>query len=336
MKTLSKIFLLLVSCLLLLVVFVFFQWSRQTGLNSKYWRSTLFSALKTSTQPTLNIMILGLDKRDDSLEHSSVTDTIILAHADFQKGTIHIFSLPRDLWDYSLNSKINEIYPNSLKLTDKYEQFNYIKNNFSRITGQKIDNVLVLTTDNLKELADLLGGVDLYLENSFIDYKYPNPDYVENPSPSIPVYKTVEFKTGWNHLDSTNITEFVRSRKSADTAAAGGTDLGRLERQQQLINVLLDALKTDLKPKQLPRLYQFWQSLEHDFYDSEILAYIIKNYKIISSLKIQRHSLSAGENPQNNLFYHPQKFINKQWVFLTKNRDFTDLHQAIKDKIDES
>ena len=168
MKTLSKIFLLLVSCLLLLVVFVFSQWSRQTGLNSKYWRSTLFSALKTSTQPTLNIMILGLDKRDDSLEHSSVTDTIILAHADFQKGTIHIFSLPRDLWDYSLNSKINEIYPNSLKLTDKYEQFNYIKNNFSRITGQKIDNVLVLTTDNLKELADLLGGVDLYLENSFI------------------------------------------------------------------------------------------------------------------------------------------------------------------------
>lgn len=336
MKTISKIFLSILFCFLFLAIFIFFQWSRQTALNSKYWRSTLFSAIKTKNQPTLNVMLLGLDKRDDDLEQSSVTDTIILAHIDFQKGKAHLFSLPRDLWDYSINSKINEIYPNSLKLTDKYEQINYIKNNFGRITGQKIDNVLILTTDNLKELADLLGGIDLYLENSFIDHQYPNPDYIKNPSPDIPIYKTVEFQAGWLHLDSSNITEFVRSRKSADTIADGGTDLGRIERQQQLITALFNKLKTNIKPNLLPKLYQFWQGLDHDFYDSEIIAYIIKNSKTLRNFQIQRHLLPAGEDPNKDLFYHPQKFINKQWVFLTKDRDFTNLHQAIQDKINES
>jgi len=134
-----------------------------------------------------NFLILGLDPRNDQLEKTQVTDTIIFAHLSENSQEVKLISLPRDLWFYPKSFKINQLYQES-------DSFSYLKENFSLVLGQKIDNVVVITTQDLMSLVDLVGGVDVYLENGFKDDLYPNPDYINSPSSNIPIYKTIEFQ----------------------------------------------------------------------------------------------------------------------------------------------
>jgi len=312
-----------VIILFLLILFLFFLYiSKKTSRPLFYFPNLVLKSINSPPpQDKLNLMILGLDRRNDWLEKTETTDTIIFSQINFSQSKIHLFSLPRDVWDYEIKTKINQIYPQSLKSPDK---FTYISDKFSSISGQKINNIIILSTNDLKKLADILGGIDLYLNQGFKDEQYPNDAYIENPKSGAPIYKTIEFKSGWNHLDSQNITEFVRSRKSADTASNGGTDLGRIERQQQLINGLINKLKDSLskKPSLVFDLYHFWSELEQNFTDQELIDMALKYGLNIRHLSIIRHPISAGEDPKSDLFYHPQKFINSQWVFIPQDQDF--------------
>lgn len=287
--------------------------------------------IKTIGQPTLlpdfNFVILGLDPRDDRLEKTQVTDTVIIARltADSQ---IKIISLPRDLWHYPLGSKINQIYPLSLKQPDKYR---FIESNFEHIFGQPINRTLILTTQNLIDLTDILGGVDVYLEKGFVDDQYPNPEYITNPSPTTPVYKTISFPAGVNHLDKTNVTEFVRSRKSAETAADGGTDVGRIQRQQLLIDAVITKLKSKETYKNTNRLL-----LLYDFYKNKLTTNItledIVSLSIHLNIRLPRISItripiSTGENQATDLIYYPGKNTFGQWAFIPQDKDYSRLHQ---------
>lgn len=309
--------------------------SQKTNRTFFYFPRIFYSALKqNNVSDQFNIMILGLDRRNDWLEKTETTDTIIFSQVNFHQNKIHLFSFPRDLWDYYTGTKINQIYPLSLEKSNLLEKFSYISENYASISGQPINHVLILTTDNLKQLADILGGVDLYLKNGFIDTKYPNETYIQNPDSGAPIYKTVEFKSGWIHLDSNNITEFVRSRKSSETAISGGTDLGRIERQQQLINALIDKLRNTLvqKPKLIFNLYNYWGELEHDFTDIELIAYFFKYGLNLKKITIIRHPIISGDDPKN-LLYHPAKFINSQWVFIPQDEKYKSFQQFISQSL---
>jgi len=334
----KKIFFItgIVLFIIAVIFFTTFSYiSQKTNRSFFYFPKIFYSALKqNNVSDHFNIIILGLDRRNDWLEKTETTDTIIFSQVNFQQSKIHLFSLPRDLWDYYTNTKINEIYPLSLKKTNNIEKYSYISDNFASISGQPIDHVLILTTDNLKQLADILGGVDLYLENGFIDKKYPNEAYIQNPNSGAPIYKTVEFKSGWAHLDSSNITEFVRSRKSTETASSGGTDLGRIERQQQLVNTLIDKLRSNLvqKPKLIFMLYNYWESLEHNFSDTELATYFIKYALSLKNINIVRHPIISGEDP-NDLLYHPTKFKNSQWVFIPQDEKYKSFQEYISQSL---
>ncbi|PJE67116.1 hypothetical protein COU93_00520, partial [Candidatus Shapirobacteria bacterium CG10_big_fil_rev_8_21_14_0_10_36_6] len=57
-----------------------------------------------------NFLILGLDPRNDLLEKTQTTDTIIYANISPKYDSVKLFSLPRDLWFYQKSIKINQIY----------------------------------------------------------------------------------------------------------------------------------------------------------------------------------------------------------------------------------
>lgn len=335
-----KKFFLIIFLTIILILSLFsgllYYISKKTSRPLTYFPKLIFQTISQNSAPEkLNIMILGVDRRNDLLEKTETTDTIIFSQINFVQNQIHLFSLPRDLWDYYTNSKINQLYPISLTKESPAIKFDYLSQNFASISGQKIDKSVILSTENLKQLADLVGGIDIYLENAFIDQKYPNQAYIDNPKSGAPIYKTVEFSQGWNHLDSTNITEFVRSRKSSESAATGGTDLGRIARQQQLINSLLDKVKSSLQnnPKLLFKYYQFWSSLEHNFTDVDLFSYFIKYNIKLMNISIIRHNISAGEDQKTNLLYHPAKFINLQWVFISQDNNYQTLHQYISQSL---
>lgn len=272
-----------------------------------------------------NIMILGLDPRNDALEKTNTTDTIIFASLNLHKPILNLISLPRDLWSYQDKYKINQIYPQNI------DKFDIIQTKFSDLTGQKINNTIIITTQNLIDLVSKIDGVDLYLDQGFIDTKYPNPEYIKNPSKEIPIYKTIEFKTGNIHLDSSNITEFVRSRHGSETATTGGTDLGRMKRQQVLIEAIF---KKALSTKYLAQLFDFYRhDLKSNFSFKELVNLAIHFKLKILNLKLNKIDLPVGTNAKNGVIYYPNKLTEKQWAFIPSDLEYKSFQEFIKTAI---
>jgi LCP family protein required for cell wall assembly len=319
---------------LLLLVLTSSLISRSINRSPNYLIETVFNSIKNNpyeSKDKINFLILGLDKRDDALEKTTTTDTIIFASLNLKTFKLNLISTPRDLWFYEKEIKINSLYP--LALESGQNQFDYLKENFQKLYGQPIDHVIIFTTDNLISFVNLIGGVNLNLEKGFTDNQYPNPEYIKNPSPSIPIYKTISFPSGLNHLDSTNITEFVRSRKSADTAADGGTDIGRIERQQLLIEAILNKIKSgeliDNK-NQLKNLYFFWnKGISKTLSDIDALQIALALNENINQISLNKIEIPIGLNAKEGIIYHPLKFINKQWVYITSD----DKYQSFQDFI---
>jgi anionic cell wall polymer biosynthesis LytR-Cps2A-Psr (LCP) family protein len=250
----------------------------------------------------------------------------MIASLNFSNGQVKIISLPRDLWHYQLNTKINGIYPLALS---NNQPLGFLQTNFSRLTGISIDKTIILTTENLIDFVKTIGGVDIFLDKGFIDTKYPNPEYINNPK--APIYKTISFNAGWNHLSEANITEFVRSRKSSESSANGGTDIGRIERQQKLIEAITQKIKANefiTNYNNLISLYNFWHNqINTNLTDKNLLSIGIILQKQIKNISLIKIDLPIGNNEKDGQIYHPEKFINKQWVFIPVDKEYKNFHQ---------
>lgn len=307
--------------------------SSTTDTSLPYFPSTLINSYKNpSLAPGFNFVMLGVDPRDDQLEKTQASDSIIIGRLT-ESWQVKLISLPRDLWIYSLNTKVNQIYPLSQEKISSSHGYEFIEDEFTKIVGQKISRTLVLTTDNLIELTKIIGGVDVIQDSIYTDKLYPNPDYVKDPTAKIPIYKTVMFPKGKLHLDESNVTEYVRSRKGQNEDGSGGNDLGRIQRQQLLLEALLSKLKSPefiTKPTNLLTLYNFWhQSIRTNISDNDIFSLLISGKKQVLGLTLTKTNVPAGENPKIDILYHPQSFINKQWVYIPVDREYKGLQEYI-------
>ncbi len=336
-KSLFITFLVTIIIILFGILAIFQKASLILGKSSDYILNNLSALNKDNPyleKDKINFVVLGLDKRDDLLEKTSVTDTIMFVSLNLKNQKINTISIPRDLWFYDIDSKVNEIYPLSLT---KPDQLNYIKEQFGKLINQPIDHVVVLTTDNLIKFVTLIGGVDVTLENGFVDNQYPNPEYIKNPTTNIPKYKTVEFKSGLIHLDATNITEFVRSRKGAETINGGGTDLARIQRQQLLVQALLNKVKIGdfINSNSNPvELYRFWdKEIIKDISDLNLIQLLAVLKDGLPKLTLNKIELPVGTNSKNGVIYHPNYFSQKQWVFIPSDKEYKSFHQFFSDSI---
>lgn len=285
-------------------------------------------------QPTYKFILLGLDPRQDQLEVTQTTDTIVLVSLNFDTGHLNLISLPRDLWWSGTKTKINYFYP---LYQGQKDQLILVKNEYEKLTNQSIDDIFIITTDSLRQLVTLIGGVDVYLAKGFTDSQYPNPAYIASPSANIPIYQTVTFPSGQIHLDNSNITEFVRSRKSSDLISDGGTDIGRSQRQQLVIEAILTKIKSPaFKPSFsfVNQLYRWWQSQSTTITLPKIIRYSLFNKDLLSKISLSKISLPLKEvDPKNGIIYHPNYFLERQWVYLPTSSDYRSLRQFIQDNI---
>lgn len=323
----------IIICIFGAVGILLYQLSSLTGHSFLYFPSLVLRTLsRPQPNPSLNFLILGMDYRDDLLEKTQTTDTIILARLN--SSDLSLISLPRDLWSYPLGQKINQIYPLSRQSADP---FVYIKSQFKPIVGREIDRVTILSIDSLIELTKIIGGVDLYLEKGFKDEFYPNPEYIKNPSPEIPKYQTIEFPSGQIHLDESNITQFVRSRKSAETSVEGGTDLGRIHRQQLLIDALLTKIRSRSfvsHPSNLIGLYDFYrQRIETDLEDQDLISLLFTYRRKLLNLSFKRFEIPINNRPADGPIYDPEKLVQHQWAFLPSDPSYQKLHDFINNSL---
>lgn len=159
-----------------------------------------------------DILLLGMDEREESNEFNSLTDTIIIYHVSSWGKKDSLISIPRDtrveLEGHGWN-KINAAY--------EYGGAEMIKQEIYELTGIEIDRVMVANFNGFKEIIDILGGIDITVENPMHD----------------PLSGT-DFDPGTYTMNGEQALAFTRDRSST-----AGSDYDRVNRQKYLLSEII-------------------------------------------------------------------------------------------------
>jgi len=158
-----------------------------------------------------DLLFLGLDERETSDEFKGRTDTIIIFHIGRWGEVDTLISIPRDtrvdLEGHGWN-KINAAYV--------YGGNAMLKQEINELTGIEIDRTMLLNFEGFKKVIDILGGVEITVEEPLHD-----------------PLSGANFDPGTYLMDGEQALSFARCR-----ATAKG-DLDRIGRQQVLLNEII-------------------------------------------------------------------------------------------------
>ncbi len=252
--------------------------------NLKFSPLELFSSnpqlKKDSTETYTNVLILGVDTRDDNPGLRN-TDTIILLSLNHKTNQAILISIPRDFFVQVPNqgwyTKINGIYAVA-ENGEKGAGIPAIQGVVEDITNTEIQYYGMVDLTAFSHIIDTLDTIEVDVENSFTDYRFP----VEGRESQ---YQTVSFTEGLQTMNSVDALRFVRSRHSLDNNE--GSDFARARRQQRVLEAIKKEIlssETLLNPK---KVFEIIKILEKNIEHSEIsnrdiqaVNHILKNKEI--------------------------------------------------------
>lgn len=164
-----------------------------------------YSDLVVSEGEEMNLLICG--------KNGSNVDTIIFTNVNLETQEVTMISLPRDL--YYGGRKINSIY--------FYFGMDEFVRQMEEITGREIDKYILVDMYVFADIIDLMGGIDITLEEDLTDPTYTTYDNG--------VWSTLYYPAGDYHLNGTQTLRVARSRHSS-------SDYARAERQQMILEAI--------------------------------------------------------------------------------------------------
>ena len=204
----------------------------------------------------LNVLLMGIDQRPNDNPATTRTDTMIVLTLDPATHTAGMLSIPRDLY-VTLpgrgRGRINTAHVyGGPALAMKTVEYNF---------GIPIQHYVRVNFNVVVTLVDLVGGIDVYVDQDINDPLYPNMNYGYDP---------FVISKGMHHMDGATALKYARTRH-------GSSDFYRMRRQQQIIMALRDrVLSTDALTKLLPNLPTIWQSLHNSVSTDLSLSEIIQ------------------------------------------------------------
>jgi anionic cell wall polymer biosynthesis LytR-Cps2A-Psr (LCP) family protein len=305
--------------------FVFLAFASFAFLNSLPGKLTMIYLNQpttdlANTSGRTNIVVLGLGGEGNQVK--DLTDTIIFVSLSHTGGETLMLSLPRDLWLESMKAKINTAY--------HYGGIEMVKSSIKEVLGQEVHDVFLVDFDGFKEVVDLLGGLEINIENSFNDDWFPIPGKENDPCGGDPEYKCryeqVHFEAGWQTLNGEMALKYVRSRNAEGDE---GTDFARAKRQQNLILAFKNNLLTTKVLFDVKKLQGLWwiaqKSLTTDIK--------LEEYPLWAKLMLQFEKEKINNqvlNGEQGLLYHPQIHYSGQWVILPKDPSWQAVHQFVE------
>ncbi|MBA2449090.1 MAG: LCP family protein [Chloroflexi bacterium] len=177
----------------------------------------------------VNILLLGIDHRDDEPVDGSRSDTIMVVSIDPVTKAVVMVSFPRDLW-VSIpghpNQRINAAHVfGGPALVSRAMEANF---------GIRIHHFARIGFRGFEQIVDALGGVIVDVERMIKDDEYPTEDYgvmrlIIPPGPQL--------------MDGRLALQYSRSRHSEN-------DFGRARRQQRLLLAMRErGLQLNILPK---------------------------------------------------------------------------------------
>lgn len=288
-----------------------------------------------SYQDRSNVLILGFSGGDH--EGSDLSDTMMVLSIDPYKKDVVLISLPRDLWVPSLKAKINTAFHYGEEKKPGSGGIVFAKATVSEVIGEPVQYALGLDFSGFKKLIDLLGGVDVNVEDSFEDDKFPiegkENDFCGGDPTFSCRYEKISFTKGFSHMDGALALKYVRSRYAS---GKDGTDFSRSKRQQQVILALKEKLLrlSPIRDRQkiVDFIKTFNSTIDSDMNWSEKLSFA----RIFSSMTYEniRHiTLDTGDKEQNTKGYlinPPLWQYNGEWVLIPREKNFNEIQSYIK------
>jgi len=151
--------------------------------------------------------------------NESNTDTIIIVNVIPENQSITLFAVPRDL--YYQGRRINTVYYNQ-------GETEFLKE-LSIITGLRIEKYIHINMFAFVEVINILGGIDIALENDLIDPTYRIKEDGQ--------WSTLFYKKGFYHLNGIQALRIARSRHFS-------SDFDRSRRQQKLLIAIKNQFQT--------------------------------------------------------------------------------------------
>ncbi|MCL5675634.1 MAG: LCP family protein [Patescibacteria group bacterium] len=321
---------------LLLIVFVFGPIINKIGAAGRFIlfvSGHLDSSLRQTDNRT-NILLMGVagGNHDGPL----LTDTIMLVSLDIKNHDAALITVPRDIWINALNGKINEAYTLG---EEKRKGAGLVlsKASVGDILNIPIHYAFVIDFKAFSDAVNLVGGVDVYVENAFDDYQYPitgreNDDCNGDPAFACR-FEHIHFNKGLQHMDGKTALQFVRSRHAQ---GAEGTDFARSRRQIKVIEALKNKItepKVFLNPAKLAQLsQQFKNDTNTDLTPGQEL-FLAKNLINFNPNKIRTMSLDTGTEEKPGLLINPP--ISDQyggaWVLIPRSGNWREIQNKIKE-----
>jgi len=227
--------------------------------------STQTSYMGTGDRVNLLVMGFGGSGHDGAY----LTDSMVVMSLLPQSHHTTLISVPRDLWvqippGSGQYHKINAAYEygsnNNAKPADGG---NAAAAKVSLVTGLDVKYWLTINFQGFREFIDSIGGIDVYVPDSF------TANYPANDDPSInPNWIKVHFSKGMQHMNGETAIRYARARYVLDNPAEG-SDFARSARQQIMIKAALSKVK---QMSTWPSLYNALNALQHTIYTNMSLA----------------------------------------------------------------
>lgn len=275
-----------------------------------------------------NILILG--KAGEGYTAPDLTDTIIVASISQTKDhKITMLSLPRDIWLPDLAAKLNSVYywGNQKK---EGGGIALAKATVESIVGIPIHYAVIIDFNGFKDVIDAIGGVEINVEKSFTDTRFPIPGKENDTCGGDPEYncryETVTFEKGLQMMNGETALKFVRSRHSEDLEE--GTDLARAKRQELVFSAIRKKLLSRdviLNPQKAKRAYDAIRKLiTTDIPDPALAVLARKAYEDRNDISSYVLGEDYLENPPISPIY------NNLYVFIPKGGNWDAVHKYVQ------
>jgi LCP family protein required for cell wall assembly len=206
-----------------------------------------------------NVLLLGVDERLQG--DLPLTDTIILAGLREEDKNVTMISIPRDLWIQV--PAFGEVISHYTKINGVYslgEEYGYpgggielLKTVITKHFEVPVHYYAEINFEGFEQAVDAVGGIDIYVEQDFVDYQYPRTGY-ENAAWS-ERWEVLSFEQGWQHMDGAIALKYARSRHAFGPE---GSDFARARRQQRVILALKDKILTTSTLTNLSKLKELF------------------------------------------------------------------------------
>lgn len=195
-------------------------------------------------QERVNVLLLGVDQRQDEKGQPTRSDTMIVLTLDPVSKTGGMLSIPRDLWVAIPLKEVGEERINSAHFFGDIYKYPgggpaLAKKTVSLNLGIPIHYYARVDFQGFERVVDSIGGINVDVQTPLRDDQYPDGNYG-----TIRIF----IPAGLQHMDGQTALIFARSRHS-------DSDFGRIKRQQQVLMALREqGLQLGLLPK-LPFLF---------------------------------------------------------------------------------